>query len=105
MRDAMTGDHPTKMMHPSCEAPPGLETDGKGNAIPFAERTADNQEKAQNALRDRMHSAGSVKDPENEAAAPGAMPPSQQGQGPEHKPIHDLEGQQGGTHGGGHEAV
>jgi len=34
-------------MAPLADAAPGLEQDGKGNVIPFAERTRDDQEKAQ----------------------------------------------------------
>jgi hypothetical protein len=47
---------------------------------------------------------GGVKDPENEAETPSSMPKAQQGQGGIGKRAHhDLEGQQGGTKGGGHE--
>jgi hypothetical protein len=37
-------DHRSKMA-PTKDAPPGLETDGKGNVIPFEKRTKDDQEK------------------------------------------------------------
>jgi hypothetical protein len=43
-----------------------------------------------------------IKDPEGDAETPSAMPKEQQGQGGK-KAHHDLEGQQGGTEGGGHE--
>ena len=33
-------------MAPQPSAPPGLEQDARGNAIPFEERTAEDQEKA-----------------------------------------------------------
>ena len=33
-------------MAPHADAPPGLEQDGKGNVIPFDQRTKDDQEKA-----------------------------------------------------------
>jgi hypothetical protein len=47
---------------------------------------------------------GGAKDPENEAESPSSMPKAQQGQGGVGKKAHhDLEGQQGGTKGGGHE--
>lgn len=80
-------DHKAKMQ-PQPNAAPGLETDGKGNVIPFAQRTKDDQEKA---------AAASVKNPEGEAENPATMPRDQQGQGgtPHHK---DPAGQQGGTH-------
>ncbi len=45
----------------------------------------------------------SVKDPEGDAEAPSTMPKEQQGKGGK-KAHHDLEGQQGGTAGGGHES-
>jgi hypothetical protein len=44
-----------------------------------------------------------IKDPDHELENPGAMPENQQGQGGK-KVHHDLEGQQGGTGGGGHES-
>lgn len=37
-----------RMAIPS-EAPPGIEQDGKGNLIPFEQRTKDDQEKARGA--------------------------------------------------------
>jgi hypothetical protein len=97
----MSNDHTAKMA-PDPDAPAGLETDGKGNVIPFAERTKDDQEKAQGGLKDAMQDA-SVKNPENEAKNPAPMPQAQQGQGSVKPGHHDLEGQQGGTEGGGHE--
>jgi len=44
----------------------------------------------------------SAKDPEGDAETPSAMPKEQQRHGGK-KAHHDLEGQQGGTEGGGHE--
>jgi hypothetical protein len=44
----------------------------------------------------------SVKDPEGEAETPSKMPEEEQGRGGK-KSHNDLEGQQGGTNGGGHE--
>jgi hypothetical protein len=46
--------------------------------------------------------AAPIKNPDNELENPGAMPKEQQGQGGKVR-HHDLEGQQGGTEGGGHE--
>jgi hypothetical protein len=43
-----------------------------------------------------------VKDPEGDAETPSSMPKALQGRGGK-KAHHDLEGQQGGTNGGGHE--
>jgi len=47
----MNDKHPDKdhkaRMAPLTDAAPGFEQDGKGKAIPFAERTRDDQEKAQ----------------------------------------------------------
>jgi hypothetical protein len=101
----MTADDiPKKKMAPHKDTLPGLEIDSKGQPIPLAERTAGDQEKTMTALHDAMHTDNDgIKNPENEAAIPGEMPPNQQGQGPDHPPHHDLEGQQGGTSGGGHE--
>jgi hypothetical protein len=36
-------------MAPRSDAPPGLEQDGRGNIIPLAERTAEDQRKARAA--------------------------------------------------------
>jgi hypothetical protein len=44
-----------------------------------------------------------AKDPEGDADTPSSMPKEQQGRGRK-KALHDLEGQQGGTEGGGHES-
>jgi hypothetical protein len=44
-------------MAPLKEAPPGLETDGQGDIIPFEERTRDDQEKVRAAVADKMHVA------------------------------------------------
>jgi hypothetical protein len=77
-------EHKAKM-HPKAEAPAGLETDGKGNVIPLAQRTRDDREAA----------AHSVKDPEGEAKAPSSMPRAQQGQGGTPRQ-DDPAGQQGG---------
>jgi hypothetical protein len=38
-------------MHPLKDAPPGLEQDGQGNVIPFAQRTKEDQEKAQESIK------------------------------------------------------
>jgi hypothetical protein len=82
-------------MKPQPGSPPGLETDGKGNIIPFAQRTEDDQAKAKAAARGK--DGASVKDPEQELEHPAAMPRSQQGQGGK-KRDNDPSGQQGGTH-------
>ena len=50
-------EHKAKMQ-PHADSPPGLETDGKGNVIPLAKRTKEDQEKA---------AAAGVKDPEGDA--------------------------------------
>jgi len=83
---AMSDDHKARMQ-PRPEASPGLETDGKGNVIPFDQPTRDDQAAA----------SRSVKDPEKEAEAPASMPPEQQGQGGTPRP-DDPAGQQGGYH-------
>lgn len=74
-------------MQPKPDAPPGLETDGKGNVIPFDQRTRDDREAARSSL----------KDPEGDAKAPASMPREQQGQGGPPRP-HDPAGRQGGYH-------
>jgi hypothetical protein len=52
----------------------------------------------------KVPNEGGVKDPENEVDTPSSMPKAQQGKGGIGKRAHhDLEGQQGGTKGGGHE--
>ena len=83
----MSDDHKAKMQ-PRADAPPGLETDGERNVIPFGQRTRDDQQ----AVTSR-----SVKDPEKDAEAPASMPPEQQGQGGTPRP-DDPAGQQGGYH-------
>jgi len=83
----MPDDHKARMQ-PRADAPPGLETDGEGNVIPFSQRTRDDQQAA---------TSRSVKDPEKEAKAPASMPPEQQGQGGTPRP-DDPAGQQGGYH-------
>ena len=65
----MTQDHKAKMQ-PQPDAPPGLETDGKGNVIPLAQRTEEDREKA-----------AAAKDPDGDARAPASMPKEQQGKG------------------------
>lgn len=80
-------EHKAKMQ-PRADTPPGLETDGKGNVIPFAQRTGEDKEKA---------AAASLKDPEGEAQAPASMPRPQQGQGGTPRQ-NDPAGHQGGTH-------
>jgi hypothetical protein len=85
-------EHKAKMK-PRAEAPEGLETDGQGNVIPMEQRTPEDQAKAVGqGLEDK-----NVKDPENEAKTPAAMPRSQQGQGGTGKQ-NDPAGQQGGRH-------
>jgi hypothetical protein len=74
-------------MQPRADAPPGLETDGKGNVIPFAQRTREDKEKA---------AAASTKDPDGDARAPASMPRAQQGQGKTPRQ-DDPAGQQGST--------
>ena len=99
-----TDEHAKKKMAASPNAVPGLELDSRGRVIPLAERTAGDRKKTIQALHDALHAdEDGIKNPENEAANPGAMPRDQQGQGPRNPPHHDLEGQQGGTEGGGHE--
>jgi hypothetical protein len=82
----MADDHKAKMQ-PRSDAPPGLETDGKGNVIPLDKRTRD----------DRAAAGHSLKDPEGDAKAPSSMPHDQQGQGGPPRP-DDPAGQQGGYH-------
>jgi hypothetical protein len=85
-------EHKAKMQ-PRADAPPGLETDGKGNVIPLDQRTPEDQAKAVGqGLTDQ-----SVKNPENEAEDPAPMPRDQQGQGGTPKK-NDPAGQQGGQH-------
>jgi hypothetical protein len=84
---AMPDNHKDKMK-PRADSPPGLETDGKGNVIPLAQRTKEDQEKA---------AAGSLKNPEGEAKNPSAMPREQQSKGGSSH-HGDPAGQQGGTH-------
>jgi len=79
-------------MKPQPGSPPGLETDGKGNIIPLAQRTEDDQAKARAAGEDEV----SMKDPEQEAEHPAPMPKSQQGQGGKKRDT-DPAGRQGGN--------
>jgi hypothetical protein len=97
-------DQAKKTMASQLNSPPGAEFDSKGHPIPHAERPQGDLEKTIASQHDSLHAEDNgIKNPENEAAIPGEMPPTQQGQGPNHPPHHDLEGQQGGTDGGGHE--
>ena len=82
----MPDDHKAKMQ-PQPDAAPGLETDGRGNVIPFAQRTKEDREKA----------ARSVKNPEHQAEIPSPMQRDQQGQGGTPRQ-DDPAGQQGGHH-------
>ena len=52
-------DHHRAKMAPLKDAPPGLETDGKGNVIPFEKRTKDDQEKVMNNIAEKIHGAPS----------------------------------------------
>jgi hypothetical protein len=45
-QDDRTGTPKRPRMAIPPEAPPGVEQDGKGNLIPFEQRTEDDQEKA-----------------------------------------------------------
>jgi hypothetical protein len=83
----MADDHKARMQ-PKSSAPPGLETDGEGNIIPFDRRTPE----------DQMKAAGrSLKNPEHEAENPAPMQKDQQGQGGTPRQ-EDPAGQQGGYH-------
>jgi hypothetical protein len=82
----MAGNHKSSM-RPRPGAPPGLETDGQGNVIPFARRTPEDQAQASRSL----------KDPEQEAQAPSSMPRTQQGSGGASR-HGDPAGHQGGYH-------
>ena len=46
-----------------------------------------------------------IKNPEGDLLSPASMPADQQGEAQPKKQHHDLEGQQAGTNGGGHEAI
>ena len=81
---------PASKMRPAPDAPPGLELDGKGDVIPQAQRTVDDQEKA------RAASQASIKNPEQEAEHPAPMPRQQQGQGGSPRD-EGPQGQQGAT--------
>jgi hypothetical protein len=48
-------DHHRSKMAPVKDAPPGLETDGKGNVIPFEKRTKDDQEKVMGNIAAKIH--------------------------------------------------
>ncbi len=78
-------------MKPRADAPAGLEIDGQGNVIPLEQRTPEDQAKAVGQGLEYK----SVKDPEDEAQTPAAMPRKQQGQGGTGKQ-NDPAGQQGG---------
>ena len=83
----------TGRMRPRPGSQPGIETDGKGNVIPLAERTAEDRAAALAAgERD-----ASIKNPEEELEHPAPMPKNQQGEGGKVKDS-DPEGQQGGYH-------
>ncbi len=83
----MPEDHKARM-HPRADAPPGLETDGRGNVIPFDRRTPEDQMRA---------AERSLKNPEHEAESPAPMPREQQGQGGTPRQ-DDPAGRQGGQH-------
>jgi hypothetical protein len=48
-------DHHRSKMAPAKDAPQGLETDAKGNVIPFERRTKEDQEKAMSAAAAKLH--------------------------------------------------
>jgi hypothetical protein len=50
------------------------------------------------------HYATDIKDPDGDLETPASMPADQQGEAQSKHLHHDLEGQQAGTNGGGHEA-
>ncbi len=81
---------PRSKMRPAPDAPSVLELDGKGNVIPLAQRTMEDQEKA------RAASQASIKNPEQEAEDPAPMPRHQQGQGGSPRD-NGPQGQQGAT--------
>ena len=89
-------EHKAKMQ-PRAEAPPGLETDGKGNVIPLDQRLPEDQAKAVGqGLADQ-----SVKNPDHEAENPASMPQGARRGSPLREANDDSAGQQGGTRGGG----
>jgi hypothetical protein len=83
-------DTQTFKMRPQPGDSPGMARDGHGDAIPLDERTEDDRRTA-NAAGE----TGSVKNPDQEARHPAAMPRDQQGQGGS-KRDRDPAGQQGG---------
>ena len=87
-------DKPRMAPHP--QAPEGLEQDGKGNPIPFEERTEEDKEKVRRAIADGIHTdSSSIKNPENEAEIPAPIPANIRGtQRQDSEP--DPGGQQGG---------
>ena len=88
-------DKPRMAPHP--QAPKGLEQDGKGNPIPFVERTEEDKEKVRRAIADGIHTdSSSIKNPENEAEIPAPSPTSIRGTHQHQDSERDLKGQQGG---------
>ena len=79
-----TAQHKAKM-RPKPGSPPGIELDGHGETIPFAQRTED----------DKRAALSGVKNPQHEAENPGAIPEARQGEAANGRKPHDPEGHQG----------
>ena len=92
-------------MAPGSGTPPGLELDANGKQIPFEKRTEGGQQRVRENIAAATHGSvsQSIKNPNNEAEVPARMPASEAGKKNPADGPHDLEGQQGGTEGGGHE--
>jgi len=94
-------DKPKMAIPPT--APPGIETDEKGNPIPLKDRTQEHQAKARAATARGTPDDAEDKDPEGELENPAPM---QEGHPTQDKPKHhDLQGQQGGQKGGAREPI
>jgi hypothetical protein len=94
--------HKPKMASKS-DAPPGLELDGHGNAIPFDERTDGDKQKVRDNIASALQGTQSVKNPNKEAEIPAQMRPGLAGVQQSKAHPSGPAGQQGGTKGTGRE--
>jgi hypothetical protein len=61
-------DYQRSKMAPAKDAPRGLETDGRGNVIPFQKRTKDDQEKVMGNIAAKIH--GTPSEDQNQPPSP-----------------------------------
>jgi hypothetical protein len=77
-----------------------------GTAVEMVKRDPPEINQATNASVSAItENTSDIKNPEGDLLSPASMPADQQGEAQPKKQHHDLEGQQAGTNGGGHETI